>query len=1128
MHSRRRQNLGAATLTTAVAAALVAGLTAPASSASPALRGDTAAAAASAKIAGPAGKSGEGRAAGLRWVTLITGDRVGTDATGKAVALDRAEGREQVPVQTFTHRGDVYAVPHDARALLAEGRLDRRLFNITALSGADSRKAYRKGLKVIVAYEGASAATARQGLRATGDVRIGRSLPSLNADAVTVSEREAGALWEALTRTTSGKDARTAAVSGVKHIWLDGVRRASLDRSVAQVGAPQAWEAGYDGAGVKVAVLDTGVDDGHPDLKGRVVAAKNFSESTDAKDRDGHGTHVASTVAGTGVKSGGTHKGVAPGAEILNGKVLDDSGFGSDSGILAGMDWAVEQGADVINMSLGGPDGPEIDLMEAHVNKLTAEKGVLFAVAAGNSGPDAGSIGSPGSADAALTVGAVDDKDEMAGFSSVGPRVGGGTVKPDVTAPGVNIAAAAAAGTGPGSPEGYASLSGTSMATPHVAGAAALLKQRHPTWKADRLKSVLSASAKDGGHTPFQQGAGRLALDRAIRQSVVAEPGSVNFAKQAWPHHDDRPETRKVTYRNLGDRDVTLDVTVAGLDPQGKPAPAGFFALGARKVTVPAGGAASVDLTADTRVGDRDGVHTAAVVASDGAQSVRSVAAVEREPESYDLTVTFLGRDGRPNAGFAADLGSPDDADFGRQSLVNESGTAKVRVPKGAYVLDAGGAVDPANSTKGFDHLLQPKLVVNKNTTVTVDARRAEPVSITVPEKRARLGGALLSYWVSRSELGTKGGHYYPTLTGVRTAHLGPEVTDGSFSEVWATQWNAGSAGDYHTIVGGPAKKYSTGYTKRFKAADFAKVKANAAASAKNKRGGLFTISLLGSASFFTNGPEMAFPGSRTQYVAASPKATVSLGATQFGPKDPDGHHAEEIWYGTADKKYSAGKSYTETLGGGVHSPKVAENYGVFRDGDQIIASTYVHADAAGHDGASDYTSARTTLHRGKTKIGENADPLLGREPFDVGAGDAEYTLATSVKRDRKVAATAARTDAAWTFRSKRPAAGELVALPVSSVRFTPKLALDDTAPAGRQHTFPVTVEGPAAGKGLKSLTVSVSYNGGKTWKKVTVAKNRITVKNPAEGKAISLRAQLTDKKNNKSAITVYDAYFGK
>ncbi|WP_445270826.1 S8 family peptidase, partial [Streptomyces sp. DSM 41634] len=250
---------------------------------------------------------------------------------------------------------------------------------------------------------------------------VGRSLRSLNAESVVTPSEDAPEIGEAL---TDSDDRRATTAAGIDRGWRDGVRQASLDRSVPQIGTPAAWKAGFTGKGVKIAVLDTGTDSTHADLKGQILASNNFSASKDTKDRVGHGTHVASIAAGTGAASKGKFKGVAPDAKLLSGKVLDDEGYGEDSGILAGMEWAVAQGADIVNLSLGGEDTPDVDPLEAAVNKLTAEKGVLFAIAAGNEGDGAGTVGSPGSADAALTVGAVDVKDKLAEFSSRGPRVG--------------------------------------------------------------------------------------------------------------------------------------------------------------------------------------------------------------------------------------------------------------------------------------------------------------------------------------------------------------------------------------------------------------------------------------------------------------------------------------------------------------------------------------------------------------------------------------------------------------------------------------------------------------------------------------------------------------------------------
>ena len=161
--------------------------------------------------------------------------------------------------------------------------------------------------------------------------------------------------------------------------------------------------------------------------------------------------------------------------------MLDDGGSGYDSSIIAGMEWAAHSGAKVVSMSLGGDPTDGTDPMSQAVNDLTAETGALFVVAAGNAGA-ARTVGSPGAAASALTVGAVDRDDNLAEFSSRGPRLGDNGLKPEITAPGVGIVAARAAGTTMGTPvdDAYTTASGTSMATPHVAGAAAILAQEHP------------------------------------------------------------------------------------------------------------------------------------------------------------------------------------------------------------------------------------------------------------------------------------------------------------------------------------------------------------------------------------------------------------------------------------------------------------------------------------------------------------------------------------------------------------------------------------------------------------------------------------------------------------------------
>jgi hypothetical protein len=176
--------------------------------------------------------------------------------------------------------------------------------------------------------------------------------------------------------------------------------------------------------------------------------------------------------------------------------------------------------------------------------------------------------------------------------------------------------------------------------------------------------------------------------------------------------------------------------------------------------------------------------------------------------------------------------------------------------------------------------------------------------------------------------------------------------------------------------------------------------------------------------------------------------------------------------------------------------------------------------------GVSNLTSVTTNLYRDGTRIASKEDPLLGDETYAVPAGDAAYKLTTSAKRSGKVAGGSTRIDASWTFRSKH--AADKVQLPASTVRFNARTALDSTVAAGRTTTVPVVVEGAAAGRNLKSQSVWASYDGGKTWKKVKVTNGRISVKNPAKGKAISFRAEVIDKKGNKSTLSIYNAYYGK
>ncbi|OPY29713.1 MAG: Tk-subtilisin precursor [Methanocella sp. PtaU1.Bin125] len=307
-------------------------------------------------------------------------------------------------------------------------------------------------------------------------------------------------------------------MSGVKYVEKDQEVHALLDKAVPQIGGDQVWSSGYTGKGVKVAVIDTGVDAGHADLNGnKVVGWVDYvNGKTSPYDDHGHGTHCASTVAGTGAASNGKYKGVAPEASIIGVKVLGKDGSGSTTNIIKGIEWAVKNGADVISMSLGSSSHSQAS-DDAINNAIKA--GVVCVIAAGNSGPGAKTIACPGDTPAAITVGASDRNDAIASFSSRGPNRDG-TVKPDVTNMGVGLVAARATGTSQGKAvdQYYTALSGTSMATPMTAGSVALLLQAKPDMTPSQVKDALTKTAKQlGSGVPNNNyGYGRVQVKAAL------------------------------------------------------------------------------------------------------------------------------------------------------------------------------------------------------------------------------------------------------------------------------------------------------------------------------------------------------------------------------------------------------------------------------------------------------------------------------------------------------------------------------------------------------------------------------------------------------------------------------------
>ncbi|KUO22351.1 protease [Streptomyces dysideae] len=245
------------------------------------------------------------------------------------------------------------------------------------------------------------------------------------------------------------------------------------------------------GKGVKIAVLDTGVDADHPDLAGRIPATVSFVPNETADDGNGHGTHCIGTAAGSAHPRQGPRYGVAPDAQILAAKVLNNAGSGSDGQILAAMAWAVSQGAKVISMSLGARVRPGELFPQTYeiLAQRVLRHGTVIVAAAGNDSMRPGSIvpvSRPANCPSILAVAALDKALNPSFFSNGGINDQGGEI--NIAAPGRDVHSAAPDG-------GYRVLSGTSMATPHAAGVIALLAQANPNASAAELMASLKASA---------------------------------------------------------------------------------------------------------------------------------------------------------------------------------------------------------------------------------------------------------------------------------------------------------------------------------------------------------------------------------------------------------------------------------------------------------------------------------------------------------------------------------------------------------------------------------------------------------------------------------------------------------
>lgn len=385
------------------------------------------------------------------------------------------------------------------------------LILVLAMFGATTASADTPVRKIVVFRDGVDDVAKHNAIRGVGGNLI-KQLDLVNASVAELSSAGAAALAKlpnvelveddhrlkehAVVAPQPGRTEPQAGEADGKSIGPDqrpgggGVKPSTetVPWGVERINAPDAWRYSR-GAGVKVAVLDSGIDLSHPDL--HVAGGVNLIDHKQTYNDDrGHGTHVAGTIAALDNRQGVV--GVAPDARLYAVKVIDKNGEIWASDVVEGLEWSVKNRMDVVNMSFGSPeDDPAIRKAISRAHK----SGLVLVASAGNEGPKPNSVHYPALYPEVIAVSAIDQNDAIASFSSVGPQVA-------LAAPGVGVYSTFMGG-------GYATMSGTSMAAPHVTGVAALRLSQHPGETPDQVAAALKKGAdRLPGLTRDQQGAG--------------------------------------------------------------------------------------------------------------------------------------------------------------------------------------------------------------------------------------------------------------------------------------------------------------------------------------------------------------------------------------------------------------------------------------------------------------------------------------------------------------------------------------------------------------------------------------------------------------------------------------------
>ncbi len=585
----------------------------------------------------------------------------------------------------------------------------------------------------------------------------------------------------------------------------------------------------------------------------------------------------------------------------------------------------------------------------------------------------------------------------------------------------------------------------------------------------------------------------------------MAEPVSVGFGTQEWPHADNQPVARELTYRNTGAEDVTLDLSVEAVAPDGSPAPADMFRLGAETVTVPAGGTAAVGVTAHTDLDETApvGGYSMYVTATGDGHRVGVAGGVDLLQEFHEVAVEGIGPDGGVPASWwlqLYDLTTGESSDL--PGGPGEGGHA-LRLPAGRDYLLVSTMDGEGYSSRQTVSL--PAL--DEDTAVTLDAREAEPIDLTVPDPDAELFHTFAN--LALPSLGSNLGWESSAADQVLlTQHIGPALPEDELIASVQASWAAGEDAEYHAVIERTGSQF-TGHEQHFTHEDLAELRLVQGAPVEGATGRLEVSGSRRAAI----GPGRDLPAETTLHLTGG---TWSYALSLSGP-------GEEGSLRVDGRELTAGEAYTDVLGVGVFAPTLPDGGGIRRSGDRIEAGLTTVSDGAGHLAFLSGGHGTTTLSRDGEVLHTREDFIRGWDSFEVPSAEGRYELTTTAERPD--AGVSTRISATFGFTSASVPDGRAQELPVSLVRFAPTLAPDSSAPAGQEMRVPVSVEGAAAGDGLASLAVEVSYDGGGTWQEASVRDGAISVANPAAGGSVSFRAEVADRSGGTTVLTLVDAY---